>query len=135
MPARRGLSADRSELDTTPLIDALLLTGRQLFVPKVRTGQRMHLVELCPDSSLRVAAWHRRSGGHARRALRHRLDVILLPLVAFDRQGRRLGSGPLLRPPAGVATRLPAALAVGYAYAIQQHPQLPEDVWTGGSTR
>jgi len=116
------------------LIDALLLTGRQLFVPKVRTGQRMHLVELCPDSSLR-------RGRHgiavpaatldARCGIGSTSSCWLWPSIG---RARRLAAAPAITILLAVATRLTAALLVGYAYAIQQHPQLPEDVWDRRST-
>jgi 5-formyltetrahydrofolate cyclo-ligase len=121
-----------AELDTTPLIDSLLHAGRRMFVPRTRADRSMHLVELGPRTSLRAA----RHGiaapaAHARRALLRELDVILVPLVAFDAQGRRLGSG------GGYYDRLLARrsnfrrpLFVGYAYAMQQHAAaLPEESW------
>lgn len=119
-----------SELDTRPLIDALLDAHRQLFVPKVRDAGTMHLVRMRSDTSLRrgrhgIAA----PGKLTPRALPRALDVILVPLLAFDAQGRRLGSG------GGYYDRLLAQrqgsrpLLVGYAYAMQQLAAVPEEVW------
>jgi 5-formyltetrahydrofolate cyclo-ligase len=58
------------------------------------------------------------------------LDLIVVPLLAFDAHGRRLGSG------AGYYDRLLGRprpfrrpLVVGYAYALQQQAELPEDPW------
>lgn len=58
------------------------------------------------------------------------LDLLLMPLVAWDRQGRRLGMG------AGYYDRVLALLPphsgpmrVGIAYQCQQAKQLPEDSW------
>lgn len=58
------------------------------------------------------------------------LDLLLMPLVAWDRQGRRLGMG------AGYYDRALAPfrahggpLRVGIAYQCQQARQLPEDKW------
>jgi 5-formyltetrahydrofolate cyclo-ligase len=54
-------------------------------------------------------------------------DLILTPLVGFDRQGNRLGQG------AGHYDRAfaahPRALRVGIAYAVQEVGALPADPW------
>lgn len=61
------------------------------------------------------------------------MDVILLPLLAFDRQGRRLGTGggwydtslAFLRD----ATRPAAPLLVGVGYAFQEVDDVPPEPW------
>jgi 5-formyltetrahydrofolate cyclo-ligase len=58
------------------------------------------------------------------------LDVLLMPLVAWDRHGRRLGMGAGYYDQALGA--LPAGsgpLRVGIGYALQEAEQLPEDSW------
>jgi 5-formyltetrahydrofolate cyclo-ligase len=61
------------------------------------------------------------------------LELLLMPLVAWDEQGHRLGMG------AGYYDRALAACAdsaypkrIGIAYALQKHPGLPADPWDVG---
>jgi len=54
-------------------------------------------------------------------------DIILTPLVGFDRRGNRLGQG------AGHYDRAfaahPAAIRIGIAYSVQEVDTLPADPW------
>lgn len=54
-------------------------------------------------------------------------DLIILPLVAFDRRGTRLGYGGGFydRTLARLAARRP--IAIGFAYAAQELPDLPRE--------
>lgn len=57
-----------------------------------------------------------------------KLDIVMTPLVAFDRQGHRLGTG------GGYYDRTFAALQgkprlVGMAYSMQEADPLPSDEW------
>jgi len=54
-------------------------------------------------------------------------DVILAPLVGFDRAMRRLGQGAGFYDRA--FARLPAALRIGLAWSVQEVDILPADPW------
>lgn len=120
-----------SELSTAPLIEALHRAGITVAVPRTLTQQRMVFERLRADAPLRK----RRHGidepaRHDRRVLRAQFDVIIVPLLGFDRHGTRLGAGAgyydrwLARPH---AARKP--LVLGYAYALQHVDALPRERW------
>ena len=110
------------EIDTRPLLALLRRQGCALYVPKVGRDGALRFTRL--GAALRP----NRYGISEPAALRRppRLDLIVLPLVAFDAQGRRLGMGGgyydrLLACPR--ASRRP--LRVGYAFAAQEVAAVP----------
>ena len=119
-----------SELDTAPLVDALLRMGREVFLPAITAQSKLKFLRVDATSAIRRGRHGiaKPAGGASIRW--SELDLIVVPLLAFDMHGRRLGSG------AGYYDRLLARprpfrrpLVVGYAYALQEHAQLPEDPW------
>jgi len=83
-----------SELDCTPLVIQAWARGRAVFLPVI-CGTRLRFAPFRPGTDLRTnrfgilePATHARNLSSARE-----LDVIVAPLVAFDQQGHRLGTG------------------------------------------
>lgn len=120
-----------SELGTQPLIDALTRRGRTVLVPRVdpRQAGRMRFVALRPGAP-RVRNRYGIAEPRIVRARRApRIDVAIVPLVGFDRHGRRLGSG------AGYYDRWIATLRgrrprlVGLAFGLQEVDEIPSDPW------
>jgi 5-formyltetrahydrofolate cyclo-ligase len=137
--ARRvaGYLANGGEVDLRLALEGLRAQGRQTLLPV-----------LCPTppGSLRFAPYDQRSRLHPNRfgiaepavpiPLQRRpldLDLVLLPLVAFDARGNRLGMG------GGYYDRSFAALhshggwrrprLIGVAYAFQEVDRLPAEAW------
>lgn len=137
MSARRvaAYAAVASELDLMPLIAALIERGTEVYLP--------HIEHTAPH--MRFARWR----GQKRFLLPNRfgipepvgdagsmldaqqLDVVLLPLVAFDDRGQRLGSGAGYYDRA-LAFRLqsePPPWLIGIGYACQQVSAIPAASW------
>jgi 5-formyltetrahydrofolate cyclo-ligase len=83
------------EIDLLPLINAALWLGKECYLPVVprRSARQMWFSRLTP-----LPHWYQNRFGihehwspHVVRA--RRLDVLFMPLVAFDARGNRLGMG------------------------------------------
>ncbi len=123
------------EFDVLPLLNQALHMGKDCFLPITahRIAQPLRFARLDGRHGLT----HNRYGivePHAHELMNARwLDVMLLPLVGFDRQGRRLGMGggyydatlAYLRS----RRRWRRPLLVGVAYACQELPEVPAEPW------
>ncbi|TAM10242.1 MAG: 5-formyltetrahydrofolate cyclo-ligase [Nevskiaceae bacterium] len=122
-----------SELGTAPAIRALLAHDIQVYVPVVTRlpkKRELYFVRLDKTTPLRRAAYGiREPVRRTRHRVARRLDVVLVPLVAFDDRGGRLGQGGGYydRSFARRCARRP--LLVGYAYHVQRVDTLPLDAW------
>ncbi|MEO6565981.1 MAG: 5-formyltetrahydrofolate cyclo-ligase [Casimicrobiaceae bacterium] len=111
------------ELGTGPLIAQLLRRHHRLCAPRLR-GDTMVFVEINRRSQLRRNPFGILEPVSVRRA--GRIDAIVLPLLAVDATGHRLGQGGGFYDRA-LARRRPfrRPLLIGYAYAAQQVKQVP----------
>jgi 5-formyltetrahydrofolate cyclo-ligase len=114
------------EADPAPLEQAAVVAGCVLTLP--------HVVDR--ETPLRFLAWNvERALADGPFGLRqpphdaHPLvpDIILTPLVGFDRRGHRLGQGAGHYDRAFAA--LPAAWRIGVAWSVQEVATLPADPW------
>jgi 5-formyltetrahydrofolate cyclo-ligase len=121
------------ELSVLPAVLGSHRRKRKLYLPVVKNKQQMSFVGWQPGDALienRFGIPEPRLKG-AEIASLWTLDVLLLPLVAFDRSGNRLGMG------GGFYDRLLAKLnqslrrprLVGVAYQFQEVDSLPVAPW------
>ena len=115
-----------TEMGTAPIIAALHRSGAQIALPRVtsRTSPlRFHTWS--PGEPLTAGPFGLQQPVDTAPELTP--DVILTPLLGFDRTGNRIGYG------AGHYDRAfagyPHARRVGIAWSFQQMPQIPVDTW------
>ena len=118
------------EVDLRAVAAAARRDGKTLYLPVVGRGETMSFASWTHTASLRP---NRFGIPEPRVARRHRvgasrLDLIVLPLVAFDAQGHRLGMGGGYYDRALAAHRRRPVL-VGAAFACQEVPRVPARPW------
>lgn len=91
-----GYCSFGSEIDTTPLLNAILAAGKTLVLPKLNPaagGLDLYAVTSL-DADLRPGTWGIREPDSACAPVAlTAIDFILVPGIAFDRRGGRIGYG------------------------------------------
>jgi len=125
--------AFRSEWNTRPLVRAALASAKQVVVPRVDRATRMLELHSIADPDRDVVPGHLdipEPRAERPRVPREAIDFVLVPGVAFDLEGRRLGYGggyydrllPLLSPR---AARIAGAFDM---QIVELVPAAPHDV-------
>ncbi len=83
------------ELDPSPLFAAIWSLNKQSFLPKILWQKRLQFVSYNPESRMiknRYGIWEPAVAA-CNIVPAWSLDLVVLPLVAFDKEGHRLGMG------------------------------------------
>ena len=126
--------AKNDEFDCGPLIRAIWNSGKQCYLPVLAApnSRQLEFVAYREEDPLRPNRYGILEPLKGEVWPADHLDLVLVPLVGFDRQGRRLGMG------AGYYDHTFAFLQtmqqrscclIGVGFAVQQVPRVPEDPW------
>lgn len=123
-------SATNGELDTAPIIDHLQATGRVVALPVVNRAGTMDCYRVTAATPLLINRFGIPEPDplNATYVPRLALDVVFVPLVAFDNFGHRLGMG------GGYYDRFLTRrgrrpLVIGLAHAFQEVDSVPHETW------
>lgn len=123
--------AVRGELPLSHALPPMFQRGQIVFLPMLGPEQRLRFAPWLPGQDLATNRYGipEPEQNAANAVDPHALDLVLVPLLAFDRRGHRLGSGggwydrsfAFLQ----AQTRPAKTVLVGIGYAFQEVPMLP----------
>ncbi len=112
------------EVDTHALLDELVADGKIVFLPKVLDDETMELCRYTGRESLREGAFHIMEPTGKTFTADAQADIALIPGLAFDAQGHRLGRGK------GYYDRFLASFkgkTIGVCFDFQKVAEVPVD--------
>ena len=121
------------EISTEKLIKTLWAQGKQVYLPVLHPFNPNHLLFLryLPDTPMlknKFGIWEPKLNVQSVLPLEE-LDILFTPLVAFDKQGNRLGMGGGFYDRTLQHWHKSPFIPVGLAHQCQQVEQLPTEVW------
>ncbi|WP_119394922.1 5-formyltetrahydrofolate cyclo-ligase [Salinibius halmophilus] len=120
------------EISTAPLIEQAWQDGKQVYLPVVpRQGRKMRFVRFAEHTVLiknKFGIWEPKYSQHIKSWA---IDIVCMPLVAFDPAGNRMGMGGgfydttfAVKHQHGFGPKL-----VGFAHEVQKQATLPVAAW------
>lgn len=121
------------EISTDKLIQILWAQGKQVYLPVLHPFNPNHLLFLryLPDTPMlknKFGIWEPKFNVQNVLPL-DELDILFTPLVAFDKQGNRLGMGGGFYDRTLQNWQNSSFIPVGLAHQCQQVEQLPTEAW------
>lgn len=125
--------AASDELDTQPFMKSIWETGKLCYLPVITPEKTLMFVRYDRDDQLIKNQYDIFEPADKSRSMSPALlDMIAMPLVAFDRLGQRLGTGGGYydKTLAGLnKTKGETPYLVGMGFSVQEYSQLPADNW------
>lgn len=120
--------AHQNEMNPQVLVDAIWQANKHCYLPMLMNDQTLQFALYEPNDELVLNQYGiPEPQANAKRMMASELDVVMMPLVAFDRQGNRLGMGGGFYDKTFAKLNRPTLL--GFAYSVQEVECLPSDSW------
>ncbi|MDH5171721.1 MAG: 5-formyltetrahydrofolate cyclo-ligase [Gammaproteobacteria bacterium] len=120
--------ANDGEVDTGPMSGLCRSSGKQLFLPVIDDQNLLAFARWIEGGELVANRYGIPEPAlDSPRCPTAELDILVMPLVAWDRQGGRLGMGGGFYDRALAGIRGP--LLVGLAHSVQEVAQVPREDW------
>jgi len=120
--------AVHNEVSCSTIIDAIFAQSKQCYLPIMHEEtNEIHFVECKKDSTL-IKNHFGILEPQGEKVEIDKLDLVLMPLLAFDKQGNRLGMG-LGCYDKVLANKKEKPLLCGLAYAFQEVDEIKKEVW------
>lgn len=123
-----GYRAVRGELDIDGVLTLLRESGTTVTVPRV-TGEHLEFIEWDDDDPMATGPFGIPEPTDRTTIALSRHDVVLTPLVAFDRDGRRLGQGGGFYDRALSSLGDSSPCIIGIAHSFQEVDRVPDEPW------
>ena len=85
--------AREGEVDTTTMIEESLSLGKRICIPKVVKNNALRFIEIRSMKDLNKGSFGILEPAGGSRILPQAIDLVIVPGVAFDKSGNRLGFG------------------------------------------
>lgn len=123
----------KGELNTLPIIEKIWQDGKKCYLPVLAPNNRLTFHLYDSNTSLKPNCFGILEPEVTSPSIElNVLELILMPLVAFDKMGNRLGTGGGYydRTLAGMAHgEAQRARFVGLAFSVQEANSLPAEAW------
>jgi 5-formyltetrahydrofolate cyclo-ligase len=119
-----AFSSFGSEVDTGPIIERLERDGRRVALPRVE-GRDIVAVAYRSGDRVSPTSFGALEPADGERVAPEEIDVVIVPGLAFDRSGHRVGYGRGFYDRFLAAVR-PDALTVGICFSVQLMDQVPQ---------
>ena len=115
------------EVDTHSLLDELVADGKTVYLPKVIDSETMVLCRYTGIGSLEKGAFGIMEPVGKRKPADERTDVVLVPGMAFDGKGNRLGRGKGYYDRFLSSLSFPRPLLIGVCFDFQKVDVVPTE--------